>query len=37
MRFAPIVRNPVLMDSALFAPVQLEESGPIETPLHSRP
>ena len=37
MRFAPIVRNPVLMDSALFAPVQLGESGPIETPLHSRP
>jgi propionate CoA-transferase len=37
MQFAPIVRNPVVMDSALFAPIQREESGPIETPLRSRP
>jgi acyl CoA:acetate/3-ketoacid CoA transferase len=36
MQFAPIVRNPVLMDRTLFAPVQPEESGPIETPFRGR-
>jgi propionate CoA-transferase len=31
MQFAPIVRNPTLMDRALFAPVHAEDLGPVET------
>jgi propionate CoA-transferase len=32
MRFVPIVREPVLMDSALFALVHAEDLGPVNTP-----